>query len=101
MNKLSLAGLTLVFGASTVLAAAAYPGHQLASKAKVTIAAAHTIALKAVPGKIVAEELENEKGASGLRYSFDIRLSGKTHEVGVDAITGKVLENAIEGSNPD
>ena len=47
------------------------------------------------------EELEREKGGSGLRYSFDIRHGSITQEVGVDAQTGKVLENKKEGPNPD
>ena len=38
---------------------------------------------------------------SGLRYSFDIKHKAKTYEVGVDAQTGAVLENAPEGKNPD
>lgn len=70
----------------------------LAKQAKVSMAQARQIALKAYPGKIIKEELEQEKGGSGLRYSFDI--SNKvTHEVGVDARTGKVLENSVEGDN--
>jgi hypothetical protein len=53
------------------------------------------------PGKITDEELERERGGSGLRYSFDIKHSSSTQEVGVDAQTGKVLENKKEGPNPD
>lgn len=68
---------------------------------KVTKAHAISIALKAQPGTIVASELEAEKGGSGLRYSFDIKVGKKTHEVGVDAATGAVLENIVEGKNPD
>jgi uncharacterized membrane protein YkoI len=62
---------------------------------------ARAIALKAHPGKITDEELETEKGGSGLRYSFDIKGAKGTQEVGVDAKTGKVLENKLEGPNPD
>ena len=47
-------------------------------------------------GEIVSEELEQECGGSGLRYSFDIRSGPLTHEVGVDAVTGRVLENSLE-----
>ena len=80
----------------------AYNGQQLAPQAKITITQARAIALKAVPGgKIVDQELEKETGGSGLRYSFDIKAGGKTREVGVDAKTGKILANAVEGKNPD
>lgn len=79
----------------------AYTGEQLAGKAKVSIETARVIALRAHPGKITDEELEQEKGGSGLRYSFDIRDGKGTQEVGVDAQTGGVLENAPEGPNPD
>ncbi|WP_026107600.1 PepSY domain-containing protein [Dyella ginsengisoli] len=63
---------------------------------KIDMASARTIALHVVPGKIVKEELEKEHGGSGLRYSFDILAKGITHEVGVDAFDGKVLENSID-----
>ena len=62
---------------------------------------AREIALKAVPGNITDQELEKERGGSGLRYSFDIRKGAKTYEVGVDARTGAVLENSVEGPHPD
>ena len=38
-------------------------------------------------------ELERERGGSGLRYSFDIEVKGKVYEVGIDAVSGRVLEN--------
>ena len=88
----------LIFG---TVAARAYTGEKLAKQAKIGIAQARAIALKAHPGKITDEELEREKGGSGLRYSFDIRRGSITQEVGVDAQTGKVLENKKEGPNPD
>ena len=50
---------------------------------------------------MVSEELEKESGGSGLRYSFVIRQDATKHEVGIDAKTGAVLENAVEGENPD
>jgi hypothetical protein len=65
-------------------------------KAKVDLTHARATALKARPGKIVDQELEKEAGGSGLRYSFDVKASGKTYEVGVDAVTGRVLENGGE-----
>lgn len=86
----------------TATAAFAYQGQQYASQAKVSLQKARAIALKAVPGgQITDEELEREAGGSGLRYSFDVKIKGKTHEVGVDAKTGKVLENSVEGANAD
>lgn len=81
--------------------AQAYTGETLSKHVKVTMTEARVIALKAHPGKITDEELEKEGGGSGLRYSFDIREGKITHEVGVDAQTGKVLENKAEGPNPD
>lgn len=78
-----------------------YSGQKLAAKAKVTMVQARAIALKAHPGRITDQELENEGGGSGLRYSFDIVSGGKTFEVGVDAASGAVLENKAEGKNPD
>ncbi|MDA8174542.1 MAG: PepSY domain-containing protein [Nitrospiraceae bacterium] len=81
--------------------AGAFTGQKYSKEARISLAKARHIALKVYPGKIVSEELEHEKGGSGLRYSFDIKNHGKTHEVGVDAVTGKVLENSVEGPNPD
>ncbi|VTZ24053.1 Peptidase M4 (fragment) [Methylocella tundrae] len=57
--------------------------------------------MKAHPGKITDEELERESGGTGLRYSFDIKSGGIVQEVGVDAKTGQLLENAKEGPHPD
>lgn len=102
MTKNVLSALALGSAlAISVGTAAAYPGQQYQKQATITPAQARSIALRAVPGKIAAVELEKEAGGSGLRYSFDIKTGAKTHEVGVDAKTGKILENAIEGKNPD
>jgi uncharacterized membrane protein YkoI len=79
----------------------AYTGQELAIKAKITIDEARAIALKARPGTVTDEELEKEKGGSGLRYSFDIKSGNVAYEVGIDAQTGKVLENSKEGRHPD
>ncbi len=88
----------LSFGATS---AQAYTGQKLAGDAKIGIAEARSIALKAHPGKITDEELEKETGDSGLRYSFDIKRGKVTQEVGVDAQDGQVIENKKEGPNPD
>lgn len=98
-NKSVIAvALAMLLGA---VGAQAYTGEALAKHAKVTMTEARAIAMKAHPGKISDEELEKEAGGSGLRYSFDIRDGKVTHEVGVDAQTGAVLENKKEGPNPD
>jgi hypothetical protein len=55
-------------------AAQAYAGEELAKDAKVSLADARTIALKAHPGKITDEELEKESGGSGLRYVSTSRM---------------------------
>lgn len=101
--KLTLAiaaGLLAATGAS-----AGVPNHfagaNLLPMAKVTLTRARATALRAHPGLITDQELEKERGGTGLRYSFDIKNQGKTFEVGVDARTGKVLENDAEGRNPD
>ena len=74
---------------------------ELAKRAKIYIEQARETALKTSPGKITDEELEEEEGGSGLRYSFDIQQGDITREVGVDAVTGKLLEDSKEGKNPD
>jgi uncharacterized membrane protein YkoI len=97
----------LLVATSGVLAPAQEPkpptftGQKYAKDAKVSIDEARAIALKTYAGEIVAEELEKEKGGSGLRYSFDVKNGRVTHEVGVDAKTGKVLENSVEGAHHD
>lgn len=79
----------------------ALTGEKYLSETKVTPAHARELALKTYPGKIVDEELEQESGGSGLRYSFVIQNGNVKHEVGIDAKTGKVLENSVEGEHPD
>jgi uncharacterized membrane protein YkoI len=95
---MGLAAANLIFGA---VAAQAYTGQELASRAKIGIAEARAIALKAHPGKITDQELERDSGGSSLRYSFDIKSGSVTQEVGVDARTGRVLENKKERPHPD
>jgi len=76
-------------------------GTELLPQAKISLSAAKALALKARPGMVTDQELEKEKGGSGLRFSFGIKANGKTFEVGVDAANGKILENKVEGPNPD
>src|SRR5689334_20914507 len=95
----------LLFGIliATLLTGTAFAldGEKYLKDASVKPADARAAALKAYPGKVVSEELEKESGGSGLRYSFVIRDHTAKHEVGIDAKTGAVLENSIEGENPD
>lgn len=97
-HVMTLLGLVLTVAAANAFA---YTGEKFAGEAKISLEQARVIALKAHPGKITDEELEQEKGGSGLRYSFDIRHGKVTQEVGVDARTGNLLENAPEGPNAD
>lgn len=98
----SLASCALGFALLGAAAGAhAFTGQKYAREARIGMAEARAIALKAFPGKIADEELEREKGGSGLRYSFDIVAGHVRQEVGVDAKTGKVLENDREGPGAD
>ncbi len=98
MSALAVAAIT----AATAPLALAYDGQAMAGSAKITINQAESIAHKVQPGTIIARELEKENGGSGLRYSFDVKASsGQTHEVGVDAQSGKVLEDSVEGAHAD
>lgn len=73
----------------------------VAPKARLTMAQAEAKALAVHHGQIVKKELEKEKGGSGLRYTFDIVVHGVTYEVGIDAVTGKVLQNINEANDKD
>lgn len=100
MKKIiTTAGLISI--AAISISAYAFDGQQLEKDAKISIEQARAIAIKAFPGKITDEELEKEKGGSGLRYSFDIKNGQTEQEVGIDAETGTVLENSSETSDKD
>jgi uncharacterized membrane protein YkoI len=104
MIKLMLllsAGLIAITVLSASPKAFALKGHRLSPKAKISLQQAQHIAQKAFHGKVVDEELEHERGGSGLRYSFDIRRGKTVHEVGVDAVMGTVLEDSTEGPKAD
>ena len=103
-SRVAAALVAVCFASGAALAAdetVILKGVQFVSQAKISLETARATALKARPGIITDEELEKEKGGSGLRYSFDIKSDSKTYEVGVDARTGAILENALEGKNPD
>lgn len=100
--KTVLMAITLVGVMASALAAkrSEIPA-PLLKEAKLDVATARKVALKVRPGSILKEELEKEKGGSGLRYSFDIKSGKHVWEVGVDAATGKVLENALDDHAKD
>lgn len=87
---------SIVLGAmltATVPALAKAPPH-----VKITMEQARATALQKVPGKIVHEELEHEKGR--WIYSMEVRPAGETgkhiKEVNLDANSGEVVEIADE-----
>ena len=97
LRAIALCGAIAAGAAAPALSPAqAFTGEKLATEAKITLDEARAIALKAFPGTVASEELEKEKGGSGLRYSFDIKNGAVTHEIGVDAKTGQILENSVE-----
>lgn len=63
--------------------------------AKISMTAARAQALKLAPGRVISAEYENEGG--GWRYSFDIQQKRNVQEIGIDAMTGRVVENKSEG----
>jgi len=93
--------LTLGLATSVGVAGFALPAFAASttgSQPKITMTGARAIALKVFPGKVMKAELEHEGG--GLRYSFDMRQGKQWREVGVDAMTGRILENTREHSFP-
>ena len=63
---------------------------------KVSMADARTTALASSNGKIKSEELEKEHGKQ--IYSFDIQMPDGLHEVNVDAVTGKLIDDKVESA---
>lgn len=105
MNRTSLALLVAavtVVSAGPAFAQGTYKKEipeALAKKAKITEEAAAKVAMARVPtGAIQTVELEEENGK--LIYSYDIKIAGKSgiEEVGVSAITGKIV--AFEHETP-
>ncbi len=80
----------------------AYTGEKLAKGAKVSIEQRPHHRSANEGGSDHRRRIgDARKVAAVLRYSFDIKSDGATFEVGVDAQTGKVLENKKEGPHPD
>ena len=88
MQKLIIASLAAFLIGGTVTAATA-------PRPKVSMNHARAMALKLAPGRIKSSEYEKEGGI--WRYSFDIQQKGHIQEIGIDAMTGKVVENSNEG----
>ena len=85
---LALAAAMTVSGSAAIAARA--------PTARISMPKAQAIALRAAPGKVVKAEYENERG---WRYSFDIRQGRRIHEIGVNAMTGRIVENKFEAPN--
>ena len=66
---------------------------------RISMEQARATALQAAPGDIVEAEYELENGS--WRYSFDIRQGGRIHEVGIDANSGAIVENAYESAEDE
>lgn len=99
---LAIAGLAASAIAAIAAPQAAMPGHAAHAPApKLSLEQAQAIALQARPGQVTDHEIEKEEGGSGVRYAFDIKSGAAIYEVGVDANTGQVLENSVEGADPD
>ena len=67
---------------------------QDAKDVKVSMEDARKTALASSNGKIKSEELEKENGKQ--IYSFDIVMPDGLHEVNVDAVTGKLIDDKVE-----
>lgn len=90
MKKLIIASLAALLVTGTATA-----GTAPKPKPKVSMKHARAMALKLAPGRIKSSEYEKEGGV--WRYSFDIQQKGHIQEIGIDAMTGKVVENSNEG----
>src|SRR5438067_12905742 len=103
MRKFLCFTAAVSLGTTGALAANAshFAGSNLLPLAKITLAQARSTALAARPGQITDQELEKERGGTGLRYSFDIKSNGNRFEVGVVGRKGKVPEKKAEGANAD
>jgi hypothetical protein len=66
----------------------------MAQTPKLSKKGAQAIALKLHPGHVKSAELEKEHGIQ--IYSFDILTKDGVREVGIDAASGKVVEDSLE-----
>ena len=89
MNRLRPVALISVLISGAAAFAAAPPA------AKLTMAQARAMALRLAPGKVISAEYERE--GNSWRYSFDIQQRNNVQEIGIDASSGKVVEDKSEG----
>jgi len=92
MKTLMISALALAFILPGTTAFATGGAHKPVPK--LSMALARAIALKRAPGRIKDAEYEFENG--GWRYSFDIAQGNRIHEIGVDAMTGRIVEDGFE-----
>lgn len=85
---------TILAVTAALVAVPATAGGTPVPSARISMTQARTIALKAAPGRV--QDAEYEKEGGGWRYSFDIRQGKRIHEIGVDANTGRIVEDAYE-----
>jgi Peptidase propeptide and YPEB domain len=95
MRFLAAAATALVSVGIVVGAQAQMPSSNSA-KPRITMKQARQTALTKEKGMIKSSELEKEHGR--LIYSFDVRTADGIHEVNVDAMNGKVVEDSKESA---
>ena len=89
-----LASGALLFLIAITLPLAARQNEKSKVHPKVTMEEAQRAASARQPGSMKSAELEKENGR--LIYSFDIETATGVHEVQVDAMTGKVIQDVME-----
>ena len=94
--RLRKAAITLVAASILVTAAHAQAPTRNTEKPKITLKQARETALAKERGTIKSSELEKEHGR--LIYSFDVLTADGIHEVNVDAMNGKVVEDTKESA---
>jgi lipopolysaccharide export LptBFGC system permease protein LptF len=98
MSKTKIIG-TVLLGGLALAGVARATADGPAPAARINLAQAREIALRAAPGRVISEDYENEAG--GWRYSFDIQQAGHIQEVGVDGQTGRIVENVAESAESE
>jgi hypothetical protein len=84
---------------ASLLMVALLPSGIAQTKAKVSKADARMAALAVENGTVKSAELEKEKGKQ--IYSFDIQMPDGLHEVNIDRVTGRVVEDTIESAEDE